>query len=72
MLRLDPLLQHALLGVLAAAPEQTRRLNLEVPDALAVVVQQAEAVLLHRLLVGLLDHLEEEDEEEETQETSRS
>jgi len=57
VLWLDPLLQHALLGVLPSAPEQTGGLDPEVPDALPVVVQQAEAIVVHNLLVGLLYHL---------------
>ena len=53
----DPLLKLALLGVLPTPPEEARGLNLEVADALSVVVEQAEAVLLHDLLVGFFDHL---------------
>lgn len=59
VLWLDPLLQHALLGVLASAPEQPRRLDLEVADALFVVVQQTVAELVHYLLVGLFYDLQQ-------------
>ncbi len=56
---LDPFLQHALFGMLASAPEQPRRLNLKVADALFVVVQQTVAVLIHYLLVGLFQSLQQ-------------
>lgn len=58
VLRLDPLLQHALFGMLPSASEQARRLNLKVADALLVVVQQAKAVLVPDLLVGLFQNLQ--------------
>lgn len=58
VLWLDSLLQHALFGMLSSATEQARRLNLEVAYALLVVVQQAVAVLLSDLLVGLFQNLQ--------------
>lgn len=57
ILWLDPLLQHALFGMLPSASEQARRLNLKVANALFVVVQQAKAVLFPDLLVGLFHNL---------------
>lgn len=57
VLWLDPFLQHALFGMLTSTPEQPRGLNLKVPDALFVVVQQTEAKLISYFLVGLLQSL---------------
>lgn len=57
VLRPDAPLEHAHLGVVSAAPEQTRGLNAEVGDALAVVVHDAEAILLQEALVLLFDFL---------------
>lgn len=58
VLWLDPFLQHALFRMLASAPEQPRRLDLEVADAFFVVVQQTVAVLIHYPLIGLFDNLQ--------------
>lgn len=58
ILWLDPLLQHALFGMLSSASEQARGLNLKVANALFVVVQQAKAELLSDLLVGLFQNLQ--------------
>ena len=53
----DTALKHAHLGVVPATAEQARRLDAEVGDALAVVVHDAEAVLLQDALVLLFDFL---------------
>ena len=50
----DPLLEHALLGVLPAAAEEAGRLDAEVADLLLVPVDEAEPVLGLDLLVLLL------------------
>lgn len=65
VLRPDAALQHAHLGVVSAATEQTRGLDAEVGDALAVVVHDAEAVLLQRALVVLFDFLSAETDQRE-------
>lgn len=57
ILWLDPLFEHAHLGVFATSTKQTWRLNFEVADTLLMMVQQTEAKLIHNLLVGILDHL---------------
>lgn len=59
VLWLDPFLQHALFGMLTSTPEQPWRLNLKVADTFFVVVQQAEAVLVHYLLIGLFHNLQQ-------------
>lgn len=51
-------LQHAHLGVVAAATEQAWRLDAEVGNALLVVVHDAEAILLQGPLVLLFDFLQ--------------
>lgn len=61
----DAALQHAHLGVVSTATEQTRRLNAVVGDALAVVVHDAEAVLLQGALVLLFDFLLAETDQHE-------
>lgn len=53
VLRLEAFLQFAHLRVFSSPAEQTRRLQLEVSDLLAVSVQQTESVLLHQT-TGLL------------------
>ena len=50
-------LQHALLGVIAAAAKQARRLNLKVADLLLVTVDDAEAKFLHDFLICRFDFL---------------
>lgn len=57
ILWLDPFLQHALFGVLASTPKQSRRLNFKVANALFVMVQQTVTILIHYLLVGLFQSL---------------
>lgn len=59
ILWLDPFLQHALFGVFAPTPKQPRRLNLKVANALFVVVQQTEAILIHYLLIGFFQNLQQ-------------
>lgn len=61
-MRPDAPLEHAHLGVVATTTEQTRGLNAKVGDALAVVVHDAEAVLLQQALVLLFDFLSAETE----------
>lgn len=51
--RLDPFLQHSLLGMLSSPSEQTRRLQLKIPDAFSVAIQQAVAIFIHDLLIGI-------------------
>lgn len=65
VLRPDAPLQHAHLGVVSAATEQTRRLDAEVGDALAMVVHDAEAVLLQGALILLFDFLSAETDQRE-------
>lgn len=55
----DASLQHAHLRMIAASPEEPRRLDAEVPDPLLVVVHDAEPVLLEGSLVLLFDFLQE-------------
>ena len=57
VLRPAATLQHAHLGVVAAATEEAGGLNAKVSDALLVVVHEAEAVLLQDALVLLFDFL---------------
>lgn len=59
ILWLNPFLQQTLFGMLASAPEQSRRLNLKVADALSVMVQQTVTILIHYLLIGLFQSLTE-------------
>lgn len=57
VLRPDAALEHAHLWMVSSTTEQTRGLDAEVGDALAVVVHDAEAVLLQGALVLLFDFL---------------
>lgn len=57
VLRLEPLLQHALFRMFSSASEKSWRFDLKVADALAVVVQHTVAVLLQNLLIGLFNKL---------------
>lgn len=59
ILWLNPLLQQTLFGMLSSAPEQSRRLNLKVADALFVMVQQTVTIFIHYLLIGLFQNLTE-------------
>lgn len=57
VLRLDPLLQHALFRMFSSASEKPGRLNLKVADAFLVVVQNTVTVLVQNLLIGLFNNL---------------
>lgn len=57
--RLDSFLQHSLFGMLSSSSEQTRRLNLEIPNPFLVVIQQAVAVFINDLLVGFFQSLQQ-------------
>ncbi len=57
VLRLDAFLQFSHLGMFSSAAEQSRRLQLEVPDLLSVSVQQTVSVLLHQPAGLLLQDL---------------
>ena len=54
ILRHCSFLQHALLGVISAPPEQTRGFYAEVANLLCVSVNLTEAILLDQLLIVLL------------------
>lgn len=54
----DAPFQHAHLGVVPSATEQTRGLDAEVSDALLVVVHDAETILLQEALVLFFNFLE--------------
>lgn len=53
----DAAFQHAHLGMVTSASEESGGLDAEVADALAVVVHQTEAVLLQDALILLFDFL---------------
>lgn len=57
VLWLNPFLQHALFRMLASTPKQAWRLDLEVANALSVVVEQTVPKLVHYFLVGLFQSL---------------
>lgn len=57
VLWMNPFLQHALFRMLASTPKQAWRLNLEVANALSVVVEQTVPKLIHYFLVGLFQSL---------------
>ena len=59
ILRHDLSLQHAHLGVVAAATEEPRRFYLEVGDPLSVVIHNTKAIFFQYFVILLFDFLED-------------
>ena len=59
ILRHDSSLQHAHLGVVAAATEEPRRFYLEVGDPLSVVIHNTKAIFFQYFVILLFDFLED-------------
>lgn len=56
--RSNPLLQHSLFRMVSSASEKPWRFYLKVPDALTMVVQHTEPILINNFLIDLFINLE--------------